>query len=166
MRSRAEEVCMLRFKVQTKVVYPAQGVAEVIGFETKEIDGRPTSFYVLRMLGSGTRVLVPALRRLRRRGLRDRQLLLLERVGLHLRRRGQRPMRSVPIAAMARAPDRRYALGVSKAFTKETDEGLEDVLQVDDASLPPGTKNYATPAGAARLRADIERLRAAPREDA
>jgi transcription elongation factor GreB len=55
---------------------------------------------------------------------------------------------------------------VSKAFTKESDDGLDDVLQVDDASLPPGAKNYVTPAGAARLRADIERLRAAPRGDA
>jgi transcription elongation factor GreB len=55
---------------------------------------------------------------------------------------------------------------VSKAFTKEPDDGLDDVLVVRDASLPPGEKNYMTPEGAARLRADVERLRALPRGDA
>lgn len=54
---------------------------------------------------------------------------------------------------------------MSKAFTKESDDGLDDVLVVDDSALPPGEKNYLTPAGAARLRADIERLRAAPHAD-
>jgi transcription elongation factor GreB len=55
---------------------------------------------------------------------------------------------------------------MSKAFTKETDDDLEDLLQIQDAALPPGEKNYVTPAGAARLRADIQRLREAPRGDA
>src|SRR5687767_3728122 len=54
---------------------------------------------------------------------------------------------------------------MSKAFTKESDDPLEGVLQVDDAALPPGEKNYLTPAGAARLHADIARVRDAPRGD-
>jgi len=54
---------------------------------------------------------------------------------------------------------------VSKAFTKEGDDPLEGVLQVDDAALPPGEKNYMTPEAAARLREDIARLRDAPRGD-
>lgn len=45
---------------------------------------------------------------------------------------------------------------MSKAFTRETDEDAED----DDGSpplpsLPQGTKNYLTPAGYARLRAEL-----------
>jgi transcription elongation factor GreB len=56
--------------------------------------------------------------------------------------------------------------GMSKAFTRESEDGLDDVLSVEDQALPPGEKNYLTPAGAARLRSQIERLRAAPRGDA
>ncbi len=50
---------------------------------------------------------------------------------------------------------------MSKAFTREDDDSLEDVLQVDDTALPPGETNYVTPAGAERLRRDIEKLRTA-----
>jgi CarD family transcriptional regulator len=50
---------MLQFKVGHKVVYPAQGVAEVIGVETKEIGGRLTSFYMLQIMNSEMRILVP-----------------------------------------------------------------------------------------------------------
>jgi len=58
---------------------------------------------------------------------------------------------------------------MSKAFTKESDDGpgdLDDLLGVPDLSLPPGVKNYVTPEGAARLQADLARLRDAPRGDA
>ncbi|HEY3356230.1 MAG TPA: CarD family transcriptional regulator [Polyangia bacterium] len=50
---------MLQFRVGDKAVYPAQGVAEVVGVETKEISGRPQSFYVLRILDTDMRILVP-----------------------------------------------------------------------------------------------------------
>jgi CarD family transcriptional regulator len=50
---------MLQFKVGHKVVYPAQGVAEIIGVETKEIGGRLSSFYLLRVVNSDMRILVP-----------------------------------------------------------------------------------------------------------
>lgn len=50
---------MLHFKVGEKVVYPAQGVAAVIGIETKEIGGKLTSFYLLRILDSEMKILVP-----------------------------------------------------------------------------------------------------------
>jgi CarD family transcriptional regulator len=50
---------MLKFKVGDKVVYPAQGVAEVIGIDTKEIGGRLTSFYLLRIVDSDMRIMVP-----------------------------------------------------------------------------------------------------------
>jgi CarD family transcriptional regulator len=61
---------MLHFKVSDKVVYPAQGVAEVIGIETKEIGGRLTSFYLLRIVDSDMKILVPTDKALQV-GLRD-----------------------------------------------------------------------------------------------
>ena len=51
---------MLEFKIGDKAVYPAQGVAEVVGIEAKEINGTVTSFYVLKVLGSEIQqILVP-----------------------------------------------------------------------------------------------------------
>jgi CarD family transcriptional regulator len=50
---------MLEFQVGDKAVYPAQGVAEVVGIDKKEISGRVYGFYVLRVLDSDMRILVP-----------------------------------------------------------------------------------------------------------
>ena len=49
----------LQYKVGEKAVYPAHGVAEVVGIETKEIGGRLSSFYLLRLLENDMRILVP-----------------------------------------------------------------------------------------------------------
>ena len=48
---------------------------------------------------------------------------------------------------------------MSKAFTRESDD-LPDqpLLPRQSSGLPPGTKNYLTPDGAKRLRADLDRL--------
>lgn len=50
---------MLEFQVGDKAVYPAQGVAEVVGIDQKEISGKIQKFYVLRVLDSDMRILVP-----------------------------------------------------------------------------------------------------------
>jgi len=47
------------FAIGDKAVYPSQGVAEVAGIESKEISGKIQRFYVLRVLESGMRILVP-----------------------------------------------------------------------------------------------------------
>jgi transcription elongation factor GreB len=48
---------------------------------------------------------------------------------------------------------------MSKAFTKESQEGPFDEVHPEPKDLlPPGTKNYVTPEGAAALRAELERL--------
>ncbi len=47
------------FRVGDKAVYPAHGVAEVTGIETKEINGSKLSFYMLRILENGMRIMVP-----------------------------------------------------------------------------------------------------------
>jgi CarD family transcriptional regulator len=50
---------MVEFTIGDKAVYPAQGVAEVVGIENKEINGTICSFYVLRVLDSEMQILVP-----------------------------------------------------------------------------------------------------------
>lgn len=45
---------------------------------------------------------------------------------------------------------------MSKAFTKERDDEDDDDLAAP--AIPPGTKNYITPAGYARLRAEFDEL--------
>ena len=41
------------FRIGEKAVYPAHGVAEVIGIEKKEINTTVCSFYVLKVLATG-----------------------------------------------------------------------------------------------------------------
>ena len=50
---------------------------------------------------------------------------------------------------------------MSKAFTKETD--IEEVEPDDGPALPDGVKNYITPEGMARLRAELKELRTVER---
>jgi CarD family transcriptional regulator len=47
------------FIIGDKAVYPSQGVAEVVGIEQKEISGKMQRFYVLRVLESDNRIMVP-----------------------------------------------------------------------------------------------------------
>jgi len=48
---------------------------------------------------------------------------------------------------------------MSKAFTKESDEGSwDEVIPEPKDPLPPGAKNYVTPEGAEALRTELTRL--------
>lgn len=48
---------------------------------------------------------------------------------------------------------------MSKAFTKETDEGpFEELVPEPKDLLPPGVRNYVTPEGAEALRSELARL--------
>ncbi|NRA32810.1 MAG: CarD family transcriptional regulator [Polyangiaceae bacterium] len=47
------------FKVGDKAVYPAQGVAEVISIDEKDIAGSRQMFYVLRILDTDRKIMVP-----------------------------------------------------------------------------------------------------------
>lgn len=47
------------FTVGDKAVYPAQGVAEVVGVDSKEIAGTEHTFYVLRVLDSDKKIMIP-----------------------------------------------------------------------------------------------------------
>jgi transcription elongation factor GreB len=47
---------------------------------------------------------------------------------------------------------------MSKAFTKESDDDLDEDLEAEETQVPKGTKNYITPAGYARLEAELQHL--------
>lgn len=47
---------------------------------------------------------------------------------------------------------------MSKAFTREPDAEADDSEQLEAAGLPAGTRNYITPEGYARLRAELLEL--------
>lgn len=48
-----------RFEVGDRAVYPAQGVAEVVRIETKEIMGTSQTFYVLSVMDSDKKIMIP-----------------------------------------------------------------------------------------------------------
>lgn len=54
-----QAVSEVMFKVGDKAVYPAQGVAEVISIEEKDIAGTSQRFYVLRILDTDRKIMVP-----------------------------------------------------------------------------------------------------------
>ena len=47
------------FSVGDKAVYPVHGVAEVMALERRDIGGNPTSVYILRILDTGMKIMVP-----------------------------------------------------------------------------------------------------------
>jgi len=47
------------FRVGDRAVYPAHGVAEICGIESREVSGNQQTFYVLRLLNSDRRIMVP-----------------------------------------------------------------------------------------------------------
>jgi CarD family transcriptional regulator len=61
---------MMEPKVGDMAVYPAQGVAVFQGIEQKEVMGRSMTFYILQVLDSNKRIMIP-LEKLHSVGLRD-----------------------------------------------------------------------------------------------
>ena len=47
------------FQIGDRAVYPSQGVAEIVGIESKEIAGNEAIFYVLKVLDTQKKILVP-----------------------------------------------------------------------------------------------------------
>jgi CarD family transcriptional regulator len=48
-----------QFAVGDKAVYPVHGVAEVVALENREIGGNKTSVYILRIVDTGLKIMVP-----------------------------------------------------------------------------------------------------------
>ena len=57
-------------KIGDKAVYPAHGVGEVTGIEDKEISGHCQTFYILRILENGMKIMIPT-NNVRHVGLRE-----------------------------------------------------------------------------------------------
>jgi len=49
----------LAFRVGDKAVYPAHGVAEITGIESHTVGGDKQTFYILRILDNGVKVMIP-----------------------------------------------------------------------------------------------------------
>ena len=47
------------FRVGDLAVYPAHGVAQIIGVETREISSSKQTFYILKILDTGLKIMVP-----------------------------------------------------------------------------------------------------------
>ena len=50
---------MKHFQVGDKAVYPVHGVAEVVAVETRDIGGAQTAVYILKILETGLKIMVP-----------------------------------------------------------------------------------------------------------
>ena len=48
-----------QFTVGDKAVYPVHGVAEVVALESRDIGGSPTNVYILKILDTGLKIMVP-----------------------------------------------------------------------------------------------------------
>src|SRR5262249_7972940 len=72
LNSGKEETTIMdvAFSVGDKAVYPAHGVAEVVGLETREIGGNKQTFYILKILDTGTKIMIPT-RNVSAGGLRE-----------------------------------------------------------------------------------------------
>lgn len=57
--TRQSKTPVLPFKVGDMAVYPAHGVGEVTGIESREISGSKQLFYVLQIVDSGMKIMVP-----------------------------------------------------------------------------------------------------------
>jgi len=57
--TRQSKTPALPFKVGDMAVYPAHGVGEVTGIESREISGSKQLFYVLQIVDSGMKIMVP-----------------------------------------------------------------------------------------------------------
>jgi len=58
------------FNIGDKAVYPAHGVGEVTGIEKREISGLSQTFYILRILDNGMKIMIPTTN-VRQVGLRE-----------------------------------------------------------------------------------------------
>ncbi len=59
----------INFKVGEKAVYPAQGVGEIVSIETREIDGNKETFYVMKILKTESKIIIP-IKKAQEEGLR------------------------------------------------------------------------------------------------
>ncbi len=69
---------MSKYQIGDKAVYPGHGVGEIEAIEKKEINGETLSFYIMRIIDSGLKIMVPT-SNLKITGMRD--LIAEEEIG-------------------------------------------------------------------------------------
>ncbi len=47
------------FRIGERAVYPAQGVAEILGIESREVSGNQETFYIMKLLNSERKIMIP-----------------------------------------------------------------------------------------------------------
>lgn len=70
MQNQQHQHELMTFKVGDKAVYPAHGVGEVTAIENREISGMTQTFYILRILENGMKIMIPT-NNVRQVGLRE-----------------------------------------------------------------------------------------------
>jgi CarD family transcriptional regulator len=68
--ARSERSAPTTFKIGDKAVYPAHGVGEVTAIENRDISGTQQTFYILRILDNGMKIMIPTTN-VRQVGLRE-----------------------------------------------------------------------------------------------
>ena len=120
------------FNVGDKAVYPAHGVAEVVGLETREIGGNKTTFYILKILDTGTKIMIPT-RNVQAVGLR-------EVIAEHDVKEVYNILRSKEIAVEGQTWNRRYREYMDKIKTGSVFE-IAEFLR--DLSVLRGSKELS-----------------------
>ena len=59
MQSQVSSEPRLTFKSGDMAVHPAHGVGEVVAVEQRDLGGRPSAFFVLKIIDTGLKVMVP-----------------------------------------------------------------------------------------------------------
>jgi CarD family transcriptional regulator len=122
----------VEFSIGDKAVYPAHGVAEVVGLETREIGGNTQTFYILKILDSGMKIMIPK-RNVSAVGLR-------EVIGESDVKEVYNILKSKEIAVEGQTWNRRYREYMDKIKTGSVFE-IAEVLR--DLSLLKATKDLS-----------------------
>ena len=63
MRYKCKDICLFRgvlmFNLGDHVVCPGHGVGQICSVETKELNGEPKSFYIIKVISNGMKVMIP-----------------------------------------------------------------------------------------------------------
>ena len=130
--TKESEKVQTAFKVGDKAVYPGQGVGEVMGIEHKEVAGQRQSFYVLKILDNGMKIMIP-INKVNQVGLR-------EIIGEHDVRQVYSILKEKDIAVDSTTWNRRYREYMEKIKTGSVFE-IASVLR--DLYLLKGDKDLS-----------------------
>ena len=127
------------FRVGDLAVYPAHGVAQIVGIETREISGNKQTFYILKILENGMKIMIPTrnagavgLRELIRADEVDEVVAPTEKPQLGIHSLGMPVEATLELSALAnRAQDRAFDKpAIKRAFQREQGIDAEELAPV------------------------------------